>query len=511
MRISPRRWLGAAWLLGLVTFASGPAIAQTASFEGILAVVWGDPRPGSAGGATLFNLTVPDGTTYPLDIDTAQQNAAIGQFGRRVVVRGRMTRGSGGASRIAVDQLDAAEQERAGQPRAAVTRRVLYVLLKYQGDTQEPHPPQFFLDLTNPKVPPAGSNVVATLNGFYYKESWNNLKYKADVAGVGGLNPTNWLTLPQPKSSYANCDFTGVCADLNKIKDDGMVLAVAAGVDVSVYDNINLVLNNDLDCCAWGGGFVYNGKFYGATWEPPWGQEAGVYIHEFGHSLGLPHSGWVYYAYDSPWDEMSNGSHAQSVQCATYSSANNANVNTPVFCTEPGAGYITAHKDHLGWLPAANKVVINGPTNQVVTVEANGSPLGTGIKMIKVCLSGKPCSGPQAHFLTVEARVRGKPYSNGVPGDGVIIHDVRMARGPIGEGDPCFFNSSSGWAVPIDATPGDYDSVNCNSGGLAWPNYALGNAQFVPGDVYKSKRLHVTIRILRKKKSTYVVRVIRSQ
>ena len=67
-----------------------------------------------------------------------------------------------------------------------------------------------------------------------------------------------------------------------------MTLASNAGVNLSVYDNINLVLNNDLDCCAWGGGSTFNAKSYGVTWEPPWGQEAAVYVHEMGHSLGLP-------------------------------------------------------------------------------------------------------------------------------------------------------------------------------------------------------------------------------
>ena len=54
-----------------------------------------------------------------------------------------------------------------------------------------------------------------------------------------------------------------------------------------------------------GRSFVYQNRFYGATWEPPWGQNTSTYAHEMGHSLGLPHSGWRYYAYDSPWDVMS--------------------------------------------------------------------------------------------------------------------------------------------------------------------------------------------------------------
>jgi hypothetical protein len=507
-----------AFALGLAALLLGPASAQQPAagprFEGILSVIWGDPRPGRSGGETRFSLTLPDGTRYPLQIDAAQQNSAIGYFGKRVVVQGRMTRSAAGVSRIAVDQIEALEPRGAIEQPAVAKRRVLYILLKFKGDAQEPHPPSFFADLTNPKRPPDGSNVVATLNGFYNKTSWGKLKWIADVVGQGGLNPTHWLTLPRSKNGangYAPCGFQDVCADLDGIQQDGIALAINAGVDVSVYDNINFVLNNDLDCCAWGGGFVYNGKAYGATWEPPWGQEAGTYVHEFGHSIGLPHSGWVYYAYDTPWDEMGSGSPAQSAQCATYFSAND-NQNEAVNCTEPGAGYITAHKDFLGWIPAANRVVIDQATTRTVRLEANAWPLDTGIKMIKVCFAGSPCTGAHARYLTVEARIRGRQFEDGLPGEGVIIHDFRADRGPIGAGNDCFFNTQSGWAVPIDATKGDYNGEPaCNSGGRPYPNYALFNAQFLPGDIYRNRSRHITIKVLKRKGSSFTVKVIRSE
>lgn len=514
-------WLGlsAAGAIGFLALSSVPVHAQQSGggairFEGVLSVVWGDPRPGQRGGATRFSLTLPDGTKHQLQLSPAQQNSAVTYFGKRVAVQGQLTNaanGAGGKPHLSVNQIESIEPAEVTPALRVKTRRVLYILLKFAGDAQEPHPPSFFAALTNPARPPAGSNVVTTLNAFYDKTSWGQLRWRGHVLGAEGLNSsTHWLTLPKTKAQYAPCGWSGVCADLDAIQADGMALAVNAGVDVSAYNNINFVLNNDLDCCAWGGGFVYNNQSYGATWEPPWGQEAGTYVHEFGHSIGLPHSGWVYHDYDSPWDEMSSGNAAQFVQCASYMSANDGTTDA-VYCTEPGAGYITAHKDVLGWIPAANQVVIKRAGTQKITLEDNALPLGDGIKMIKVCFGGELCGGTSAHYLTIEARATAKPYQRGIPGVGVIIHDVLMDRDPIGDGNPCFFNSQSGWAVPIDATPGDYDSTACNSGGRSWPNYALGNAEFLPGETYTDAAHHVTVSVVRKTITGYIVTVKRTR
>lgn len=489
----------AKFLLAAGLLALGATAAQADRFDGTLTAQWGDPRPGAVGGDMHFSVTTPEGKTLPLIVSPADQGRAMAAFGRHVVIQGKLIVDAHGQSAIAADRIEATAN--GPEHHATQTRRVIYLLLKFKDDAQEPHAKQFYLDLTNPKKGNAGENIPATINGFFDKTSWGNLQWQADAS--------EWMQLPFNKAHYANCGWDTSCANLNALSNDAFTLAVNAGINLSQYDNINFVLNNDLDCCAWGGGTSFQGKSFGATWEPPWGQEAGTYSHEFGHSIGLPHSGWTYYAYDSPWDIMSKRTASQAVVCTTYFSAND-NANRAVNCTEPGDGYIAGHKDFLGWTPAANVVTVNTtPGKTKVVLEANAAPLKTHKKLIKICLAGEACSGSGAHYVTVEARIGGKTYEKGLTGDGVIIQDFKLNRGAIGGG--CYFNSQSGFAVPIDATPGDYDSVNCGApSGLVWPNWGLGNAQFVPGQTYTDNAHHFSVQVKQQKGNTFVVIVKRT-
>jgi hypothetical protein len=507
------------FVTGALLLATGAVTTSTSSIaaappgervEGMLLVVWGDPQAGSPGGGIRFSLALPDGRTVPLQISPNQRNSAIRNFGKSVVVQGRKITAADGRQVIAVSRMLPGIHGSLPEVKPALaTKTALFILLRYKDDSQQPHKTDFYLALTNPKVGNKGLGIPASINGFFSKTSWNQLQWHAEVAGVGGLNPITWLTLPFPKSHYANCTFKSACADVFSIAADGMALAAKAGVAVTTYDAVNFVMNDDMDCCSWGGSFVYLNHVYHGTWEAPWGQDASYYAHEMGHALGLPHSGWVYYAYDSPWDIMSMHAAVQQTKCGSYNSANNGGRLTDLLCWAPGDGYIGAHKDWLGWIPAANEVVINTVTTKTVTLEANAWPLKTAVKLIKVCLAGAECTGARAHYITVEARMHGKAYEKGEPGDGVLIQDFQADRNPIGGG--CFFLNQSGWVVPVDATPGDYDSRTCSGGSRKWPNYALGNAEYGVGDRYVNAAHHVSVDVLSKNGATYSVRVARSQ
>jgi M6 family metalloprotease-like protein len=490
------------------------------TLQGTLNIIWNDPHPQlGSGGKALYSLQLANGTTIPLQIPPAQESAAAYYFRKRVLLNGRAvpnqfaTTQTRDAAAFAVDAIspDQPQAQAADAVASAVfgTKKVIYLLLEFSDDAAVPHPADFYTDMNNPDTPPAGEPLPGTINGFFKKTSWNQFSWLGDLGGIGGVGaPGGWFTLPQPKSYYAPCGWSSACADLLAIANDGMALGRAAGINFKNYDNINFVLSNDLDCCASGGSFYSStdNKVYGATWEPPWGQETGVYVHEMGHSIGLPHSGWVYAGYDSPWDMMSSRRSATNLLCGSYISKN-SNGLSGLNCTEPGDGYIAPHKDYLGWIPVANMTTTDSTSSITVTIEADAVPLGSAAKILKICISGIACSGGTAHYFTVEARVNGlgstSQYDNGIVGEGVIIHDFIGNRAPIS--GACFFNNQSGWAVPIDATPADYDSVNCSSGGRAFPNYGLYNAQWNPGQTYTNATYGFQIRVISRSGSTFVV------
>jgi hypothetical protein len=497
------------YVTGVAPQASNSLIQSVEqTLEGTLDIVYGDAKNGQTG-MTLYTLSLANGTR--LSLAFTGQAPPFSYFKKSVLVTGMERLGEAtGRSHLLVNTIRLSAQQ-GPLTLAAVfgTKKAIMLLLQFSDDSGLPHPAGFYSDLINPATSPPGFPSPATVNGFYINNSWNQFHWIGDVGGLGGVPAIAWLTLPHPKSHYAPCGWSQACADLDAIAEDGTAGGMAAGIYFPQYDNINFVLSNDLDCCAWGGSWTgtLNGviKTYGATWEPPWGQEAGTYSHEMGHSLGLPHSGWVYYAYDSPWDIMSARMAASNTQCGSYYSRNDANVDS-LYCSNPGDDISGPYKDLLGWIDSSHETTIpTTPATTTVTLDGLAIPLGTPLKLVKICIPGYPCSGSGAHYFTVEARVTSEYGDGGLPGEGVIIHMFEADR-PAVSGS-CFFNSQSGPAWPVDSTPGDWDQLNCDSGGRTYPNYALFNAQWSPGQTYMNPAYSLEIGVVSRQGSTLLVRI----
>jgi hypothetical protein len=251
-------------------------------FEGTLLIVWGDPHPDlGAGGEVRYSVALPDGRVFPLRL-AGQESVSASDFGKRIIVSGRRvarpsTIADTATEVIEVQTIARIQTQLDDRTDQAVlgTRRVIYLLTRFSDDLAVPHPPGFYTDMTNPDTPPAGAPFPATLNGFFKKTSWDQFSWLADVGGAGGVGASGgWLILPHPKIYYAPCGWFSTCANLTALSDDATTLGRAQGIDFTVYDNINFVLSNDLDCCIWGGSYFssVDSKSYGATWASPLGQ-----------------------------------------------------------------------------------------------------------------------------------------------------------------------------------------------------------------------------------------------
>ena len=244
---------------------------------------------------------------------------------------------------------------------------------------------------------------------------WQELSYgQIDLTGTA---VAGWYDLPQPRSYYIY-DWNGdgiEDLDFGRAVDD---CTAVANADVFFPDfvGINLMFNQSLDCCAWGGGWTMtrDGQTvsYRVTWLPPWGYEnQGVLAHEMGHGFGLPHSSGPYSAtYDSRWDVMSNIWENCSPPDPDYG------------CI--GVHTISHHKAFLGWNPSSRQYTAMPGTSQSLILEPLSLPAsGSNYQMARL-----PIAGSLTNFYTVEARMF-IGYDEQIPGEAIVIHRVDTTRG----------------------------------------------------------------------------------
>lgn len=244
---------------------------------------------------------------------------------------------------------------------------------------------------------------------------WQELSF--GQINLAGSQVAGWHNLPRQRSYYVyDMDGDGAeDADLQRLTAD-----CAAVADAEIYFpnffGINLIFNQSLGCCAWGGATWLSldgqGKMYGATWVAAESGTQTIWAHEMGHGFGLMHSSGPYSnIYDAAWDVMS----------ASWWTCSVSGPHQVYGCI--GQHTIGWHKDLLGW--TASERLYTAAPGSSVTIEI--ARLGPGQSSSAYALAKIPIASSSAEFYTVEARQR-IGYDGSLPGDAVIIHRVDTRR-----------------------------------------------------------------------------------
>lgn len=430
------------------------------SLTGVITVQWGDGAPG-AGERPRQELTFTEdgGQRYKLAADeniTKTLGGLAALDCKRATIDGSVdSTQSRGAT---VDQpilraSSIALQDRGARvaTRVAGAQKFVTILCRF-GDTTSvtPHPKSYLDTLMG--------NAYPGLDHYWRETSYGQINLVGSVV-VG------WYNLPQPRSYY----IPGGNLSHQRAAND-CTAAAESDVFFPDYVGINLIFNQDLDCCAWGGSAVLTRdgvtRVWSMTWMPPWGYENQYVLgHEMGHAFGLPHSSGPYSAtYDSRWDIMSGGG-ACRTRDATYG------------CV--GVNTISYHKDALNWFPSNRRYVAAPGSTQDISIERIGQvPVGSETyQMARI-----PIGGSTTRFYTVEAR-RFIGYDNEIPAEGVVIHRVDTTRSDRlaqivdsdGNGNPndsgatwapgeTFTDSANGMSVSVLAMASDRFTVRVSLG-----------------------------------------------
>jgi M6 family metalloprotease-like protein len=393
---------------------SSPQLSQgsSGSISGWLHSLRGDPKGGRGVPVLRHHLIDDQGRATELVLD---EELAARLGGHRAMHR-RRVRVDGEVVAPRRMQVHALELEQTAEPAGGVhaaavkTGSYPYVTIgcKFADLTAEPHTIATYAAWTTGSSYPG-------LNHYWRELSYNQM----DVAGS---TMVGWYTLPHPQSHYVTAnglDFQALVTDCTGAADPD--------VNFPQYYGVNMQFNASLGCCSWGGTWPVTAdgqtRNYGMTWMADWA-DLGVYAHEEGHSLGLPHSSGPYSeTYDSRWDMMSGGSGffdpAQSTAIPQHT-----------------IGY---HKDLLGWIPAARKLIVGANSSQTITLERLAQP-GSGNYLVAQI----PIDNAPGQFYTVEARRLAGSYDAHLPGEAVVLHRVDPTRGdrlaqvvdPDSNGDP---------------------------------------------------------------------------
>jgi len=410
--------------------------------EGVLAFEFGDGKPPSKEYYQKYYLQTPD-ANYPLSLSNAFENRMpIRKWsGKNVAVTFKSKQLSVKDSNgiVAIELLEG----RSVNGGVLGSQPWVSILCKFSDVNDEPEDLSYFQDMY--------ANLPSGLDHYWREVSYDNI----DV--VGSL-AVDWVDLPKTQTEYIANPGGGDDADLNLLFDDCTAAAnpfvnYATGAGGTSFVGINMMFNELLDCCAWGGArnATLNGlnKTWRTTWNPPWSfANEGVIAHEMGHGFGLPHannSDGDGDPYDSPWDVMS--------------AATTNGVLDSVF-GRLGKHINMYYKHYLGWVDDSDGYIVNPMTDDVfLVVYSSRATTGGAGRFARIPLS----DGSQ---YMVEVRKESGNYESNLPGTAVIIHHVVQGR------------SEPPWIVDQDVPPASFS----NNEGVMWKT---GETFFDPIDGYE--------------------------
>jgi M6 family metalloprotease-like protein len=404
-------------------------LAGYVTLEGTLSVLHGDPQPSSLDSSRqITTLTTTAGAVYELQ----SLESLLAYYGQTVQITGLAEE----ASDLAAASVEASQAIRvesinsvgASSLDVLGNKRFINLLCRFPNIASTPYQQAHYNALFSDQYP--------GVNHYFQQISYDQMNLD------GTQTMTQWVTLPRNSSAYIQ---TNNFANLSLLAQD-CTAAATATVNFTQYYGINMFFNNDLDCCAWGGGttLTLDGqtRFWPMTWLPVWSQSyQGTVAHEIGHSIGLPHSTGPanappngFSVYVSEWDVMSRVGGTALVS------------SSPFYFLGPGTlGY---HLNELGWIPAARRVTISSGSLQTVTLDRTNAPETTDRPLLALV----PIAGTTNQWYSVEVRdLQG--YDQNVPGHAVIINHINRSRNE--------------WAYVVDADPSS-SNTNVNDAGAMW-------------------------------------------